>query len=215
MANTKKQNKNKVEQAANISSSSASLNYTGKVSVKFCKGNKVLKSKTYSNNGCGPLFKFIAQCLQGEYRQAEKLRPNKIKLFSNTSEEVKLSWNETTKAVTGFVTSNSPADIDVIKNGSEIIGYKTILHFLVPAVYVDSSKFNDDKQKFGITQLCLYSTKETDDAKCSAYFLFTNKETDDAGNEVEVWDGLSTNDTDENVNLLIDWEMSIKNNGGN
>jgi hypothetical protein len=90
MSNTKKQNLNKAESATKSSSSSAALSYSGKVKVSFCKGTKVLKSKTYSNNGCGPLFKFIAQCIQGEYKQAEKIRPNKVKLFCNISDTPEL-----------------------------------------------------------------------------------------------------------------------------
>jgi hypothetical protein len=90
MSNIENINVNKAESTTKCSSSTAALSYTGKVKISFCQGSKIIKSKTYSNNGCGPLFKFIAQCIQGEYKQAEKIRPNKVKLFFNTSDEVKL-----------------------------------------------------------------------------------------------------------------------------
>ena len=207
---------NTAEEAAKYDSSSAELSYIGKINIQFCDGNKILKRRTYYNNGCGPLFKFVAHCLQGDYSQAEKIRPNKIKLFSNNSTEVKLDWTKT-KSVSGFVTSNAPADIDVIKDDNKnIIGYKAILHFLVPAAFVDSKNIQEEdtnaqvKKGSGINQIGLYSTKETDDKKPSAYFLFKKTE-----NEVDIWDGLQTDDLSENINILIDWEMSIKNGGGN
>ena len=71
-------------------------------------------------------------------------------------------------------------------DNNNIIGYKAILHFLVPAVYVDTSAIGEDSKGPGINQLCLYSTKEVNEENCSAYFLFTNKEIDDAGNEIVV-----------------------------
>jgi hypothetical protein len=176
MSNIENINVNKAESTTKCSSSTAALSYTGKVKISFCQGSKIIKSKTYSNNGCGPLFKFIAQCIQGEYKQAEKIRPNKVKLFFNTSDEVKLDWDKT-KSATSFVTSNAPADIAVIKDDlSNIIGYKTILHFLVPAVFVNMETASNMNKSFEINQICLYSTKELVDKNCSAYFLFTSED---------------------------------------
>lgn len=211
MSNTTEQNITMVDGAALSSSSSATLNYTGKVKISFCNGSKVFKSKTYSNNGCGPLFKFIAQCLQGEYKQAEKTRPTKVKLFYNTATSPVVNWHDSSiRVATNFITSNAPADIAVIKDYTtgQISGYKTILHFLIPAVFVDTSSVNDT---FEINQICLYPAKEFTDENCSAYFLFT--ETDEEG--TVTWAGLSTEDLVENMNILIDWEMSITNAGGN
>jgi hypothetical protein len=63
-------------------------------------------------------------------------------------------------------------------------------------------------KSFEINQICLYSTKELIDKNCSAYFLFTSE-------DGKSWAGLSTEDLAENLNVLIDWEMSIMNAGGN
>lgn len=222
MSDTKnKQNINKTDSTIQNSASVANLNYSGKIKINLCKGKKVLKSKTYSNNGCGPLFKFIAQCLQGNYRQAEKLRPNKIQLYSNlaTRPDSANYFGDDVHPITGFVTSNSPADIGEIRNGEHIIGFKTVLHFLVPAVYIDkeSLKNPDDINKpFSINQISLYSTKEYNISNCSAFFYLTKeiKETTAEGSEEVIgvdWDGIGYDDLSENLNLLIDWEMSIEN----
>lgn len=212
MSNTKnKKEINSVESTTLNSASTAALNYSGKIKISYCKGNKVLKSKTYSNAGCGPLFKFVAHCLQGDYRMAEKYRPTKIKLFNNTSSDPSdWAWKDI-KAITNFVSTNTTSDIAVINDeNGKIIGYKTILHFLVPAVLIDKSNINSVFDTY-INQICLYSAKELDEEKCSAYFLLTKT---DEENNLE-WDGLKIQDIAENINILIDWEMSIKNGGGN
>ena len=205
------QQKNKADSTNLNSASAATLEYSGKIKVSYCKGNKVVKSKTYSNTGCGPLFKFIALSLQGDYRMAEKYRPVKVKLFNNlASHPENWSW-DVVKPITNFITTTTTSDIAQISDeDGKIIGYKTILHFLVPAVLVDKSSISNNINSY-INQICLYSGKELNEQNCSAYFLLTD--VDDDGNLV--WDGLDVQDIAENINILIDWEMSIKNNGGN
>lgn len=191
-----KENKTKEIKEQPISSSAK---YTGKVTIAFQnKQKKTLSSKTYHNAGCGPLFKFMALCLQGNYKQAEKLRPNRIKLFYNSS----LSPSDSTPtdtdslALTSYVSSNRPAEINT---NSDENSYYTTFHFLVPAVYLMSSLSSDEG--LSINQIAIYP--ETTDS-CSAYFNLIDSENNE-------WDPIKLEDLDENINIIIDWQMSIMN----
>jgi hypothetical protein len=57
-----------------------SISYAGRVNIKIQKGNKTLSTRKFDNSGMPNLFKFLCNCLAGNY--AEKMRPCKVKLFS-------------------------------------------------------------------------------------------------------------------------------------
>lgn len=203
---------NKTEESTLLGSSSVTLEYFGKVTISLCKKDKILQTKVYHNAGCSSLFKFLALCLQGDYLRAEKYRPCKIQLFNNTSENPpapgNLDWDKM-KPLTGFISSNRPASISE-NNGN----FSAIIHFLVPAVYINKNMLEKSK----INQICLYPeiiSDATAKNNCSAYFLFVKNENQADGKTSTKWDALETTDADENINLLIDWELSITNNGGN
>lgn len=202
----------KTEESTLMSSSSVTLEYSGKVTVSLCKKDKILQTKVYHNAGCSSLFKFIALCLQGDYARADKYRPCRVQLFNNTSEyppiTEDLDWDKM-KPLTGFISSNRPATISE-NNGN----YSTTIHFLVPAVYINKKILENNK----INQICLYPGVVSDttiEDNCSAYFLFVKEEEQTDGSTIIKWDALETTNENENINLLIDWELSIKNNGGN
>lgn len=202
---------NKTEEPTLMSSSSVTLGYSGKVTISLCKKDKILQTKVYHNAGCSSLFKFVALCLQGEYMRAEKYRPCKIQLFNNTSDSPpeSLDWSKL-KPLTGFIYSNRPATVST--DGEK---FSTIIHFLVPAAYIDKTILENNK----INQICLYPGAASDATakdNCSAYFLFVKEDEQADGSTSTVWDALEiTNENENNINLIIDWELSITNNGGN
>lgn len=196
---------NNTEEATLSSSSSATLEYSGKITISWCRQNKILRKKIYHNAGCDLLFKFIALCWKGDYVRAEKYRPVKIQLFNNTMDNIpgsieEMDWDRV-KALTGFITMNRNAEINDESDGN---GFSTTLHFLVPTVYIKKNTTTNT-----INQIGLYSNAATKKEECSAYFLCV-----DADNPAE-WAPLETQNEDENINLIIDWELSIKNSGGN
>ena len=62
--------------------SNSRIEYNGKIKVLVKKKNKTIISKSFKNSGRYPLFSFIAQCLVGNYKDAEINRPYSIVLFS-------------------------------------------------------------------------------------------------------------------------------------
>lgn len=59
-----------------------SVQYSGSVSVKLKKGNKVLQTKSFKNNGRWPLFQCLSSALRGQFTEADNFRPRAISLFS-------------------------------------------------------------------------------------------------------------------------------------
>lgn len=57
------------------------ITYEGLVTVKLYNGKKLLSTKTYHNSGSPNLFKFLCQCIAGNYKTADRLRPCMLKLF--------------------------------------------------------------------------------------------------------------------------------------
>ena len=77
----KKENPDAVKKQDTIS-----VGYSGKVKVTVVDDRKVVSRKVGHNAGGQPLFLFLAQCLCGNYENAEQSQPLKIKLFYNKTE---------------------------------------------------------------------------------------------------------------------------------
>ena len=77
----KKENPDAVKKQDTIS-----VGYSGKVKVTVVDDRKVVSRKVGHNAGGQPLFLFLAQCLCGNYKNAEQSQPLKIKLFYNETE---------------------------------------------------------------------------------------------------------------------------------
>ena len=60
-----------------------SIGYSGKVKVTVVDDRKVVSRNVGHNAGGQPLFQFLAQCLCGNYENAEQSQPLKIRLFYN------------------------------------------------------------------------------------------------------------------------------------
>ena len=215
---TKKQTiKNKEENTELVKKQDTiSIGYSGKVKVTVVDDRKVVSRKVGHNAGGQPLFKFLAQCLCGNYENAKTSQPLKIKLFYNKTETETVA--EATKNIQDWVKSegdftnitsasnfifvNGPSTPEEIKitdeNGNLVAknGYKAILHFRVPFAFVTQNEVN---------QICLYAQNENDDKKYSAYYLF--KDSTDAKKLAPI----EVNNQQASYNLIIEWELSIAN----
>ena len=215
---TKKQTiKNKEENTELVKKQDTiSVGYSGKVKVTVVDDRKVVSRKVGYNAGGQPLFKFLAQCLCGNYENVKTSQPLKIKLFYNKTETETVA--EATKNIQDWVKSegdftnitsasnfifvNGPSTPEEIKitdeNGNLVAknGCKAILHFRVPFAFVTQNEVN---------QICLYAQSENDDKKYSAYYLFK-----DSANEKKLAP-IEVNNQQASYNLIIEWELSIAN----
>lgn len=201
----KKENPDAVKKQDTIS-----VGYSGKVKVTVVDDRKVVSRKVGHNAGGQPLFLFLAQCLCGNYENAEQSQPLKIKLFYNEAEDVDSAannieaWassgsssNEKVTSASNFIFVNAPSATEEIKDekGNKN-GYKAILHFRVPFSFVTHTEIN---------QICLYAQNEINPTKYSAYYLFT-----DDTNEKNLAP-IKVNNQQASYNLIIEWELSIAN----
>ena len=193
-----------------------SIGYSGKVKVTVVDDRKVVSRKVGHNAGGQPLFKFLAQCLCGNYENAKTSQPLKIKLFYNKTETETVA--EATKNIQDWVKSegdftnitsasnfifvNGPSTPEEIKitdeNGNLVAknGYKAILHFRVPFAFVTQDEVN---------QICLYAQDENNDKKYSAYYLFKDIKDEKKLAPIKV------NNQQASYTLIIEWELSISN----
>ena len=192
-----------------------SVGYSGKVKVTVVDDRKVVSRKVGHNAGGQPLFRFLAQCLCGNYENAKASQPLKIKLFYNKAETVSdatdnieawassgSSSSEKVTSASNFIFVNGPSTpeereiTDKNTNNKTKNGYKAILHFRVPFAFVTQDKVN---------QICLYAQSENDDKRYSAYYLFKDSKNKEKLAPIKV------NNQQASYNLIIEWELSISN----
>ncbi len=164
------------------------IGYEGKVTLTL-KGDKgrVLKSKTYKNNGTAWLFRFLGLCLIDSYEEAKKFLPNYILLLYNNGA--------------------SPTDVEVrslprsyvqtptISSGSKESQVKVVYSFEVARNEISGS-FN---------QVALYGAGVTDTTDFSAYYYLLN-----STGGFEALDPTADEWSATTV-LLIEWELSLSN----
>lgn len=59
-----------------------SIKYVGEVKVRIMRRSEVLYEKVFHNKGRKPLFRHLANCLAGDYIEAEKDRPLVLNIFA-------------------------------------------------------------------------------------------------------------------------------------
>lgn len=69
-----------------MSENKNSIEYKGKVSIKYVRNGRTLKSIQKHNTGCQPLFTFITDCLVSRYQESN--RPAYIMLYNNSDPDV-------------------------------------------------------------------------------------------------------------------------------
>jgi len=205
-----------------ISSGVQSFGYQGKVKVSLCRGNQILSTKEYHNNGMPDLFKFLANALAGNYLSF--LRPVKIKLFKFPHAETtatdpdhltvsNFKWANCWGAESGYVDKPpvgitpyilydvAPVVKKVLNEGvlaptSDDYHYETTFHFRIPFSYISDTTAH---------AVGFFPNEAVDDAtEVSAYYLFTNAEGTD-------WDPLLIPESTGNFSIIIEWTMSISN----
>ena len=173
-----------------------SLAYQGKVKFQILHGDKVISTKTYSNNGLPELFKYLSYALAGV--QYSALRPCKVAVFlcsmqDDFSEPTGFNWNTA-------IEKKALAEVSpyVVYDATPIVasttkGSSTTFRFKIPFNWLYRKTFN---------VLGLFT--ETN-APC-AYFLFTED-----SNGKKNWAPQSLEDVTGNYSLIIEWTMEISN----
>lgn len=97
------------------------IGYSGTVVINIKKGKTIISSRTVHNNGCVNLFKFIANCLKGDFLSS--MRPCKICLFSRASTESASAsdWNFTKdSAISPYIYMTTAAVSTTIENTASV-----------------------------------------------------------------------------------------------
>lgn len=153
---------------------SNTLGYQGHVQLQLVRGNKVLSTKQYHNNGMPKLWEFLAACLAGD--RAEQLRPTTIKLFNykaaDTVSPTTFNWSEAFSSfnmieATPFVTY-SAAPVKAPDDPSTTTKWTVTLHFTIPASYISQEE---------IHVIGLYPTNASNnETNAAAYYICAKEE---------------------------------------
>lgn len=161
-----------------------SLKYEGNVTISLLKKGKVIKRIENHNNGNNNLFKFILNCLAGEYYDSD--RPKWIIPYYTDGENDKYS-------IASFIPINS---IQIINNNNNtILAYKC----LISAVYLPSNKNTK------INGLLFYS----DNGKKISGDSKNESEIIDSNFQMQMDFGNIDQTSFKDVDLLIEWQVRI------
>lgn len=168
------------------------LGYEGKVTLTLKSNNRVLKSKTYKNQGTAKLFKFLGYCLIGAYEEAKSFLPSKILLLRNTSQSPS---GASITAVNQCSAWQALAQTPTIVSDSINSQVKVMYSFEVPRAAI-SGPFN---------QVALYSVgaDDKDITDFSAYYFLVDG--------YNAWDELNPASWSSTTVLLIEWELTLSN----
>jgi hypothetical protein len=205
MSTKNRKNKNSRDKTT----TSATISYRGDVEITIQKNYKNIYSKTYHNAGRLPMFKFIANCLCGQYASVEELRPKFIRLYTyegaEDGQEVnpnEIVW-DSTKMVA--VSEMSIYNGTPLPETSEIKTEATAsFSFLIPF-----SRIYKDAEVYVIALFSQKSYQDDSDGP-SAYFILTRK--NESGNNV--WDNLIDNIGNIKSNdytVSVQWKLTIGN----
>ena len=177
-----KKTKTIVPQNNLVSTGTQNVNYLGEVTVKLTRGDKVIKSKKYSNSGMPGLFKFICNALAGNF--SEVAHPCQIKLFnylraddildedatpSNFNWETAHSTNNI-RGCTPYILYDTTPKVKRETGTTDKDYYTTTYHFRVPFSLISESRIH----AVGIYPANVVS----DGTDAYAYYLFTEIGTD-------------------------------------
>lgn len=177
--------------------SNVGIGYQGKIDVRIMKGNKTISKKSYHNAGYTDLFKFLYDCLVGEYQKLN--RPCKIKLYNKDADEKPGSVPVLTEglAVTPYAISTVHAGVDLI-NGTE---YAAVFEFKIPFTYITDAICK--AALFPNTIITQTEGEKTVDINKYATFEFV----DDNNN----WAPIDRQSAVGNYSLQLTWTMTFKN----
>lgn len=199
-----------------------SIGYSGDIKLTTYIGNKYISSKTYHNRGALALYRFLANCLSGNFPAAYHLRPFKIKLLRFTGAD-----------------SVQPTDFDIIEqyHNNKIIDASDYIQLAA----APEIKYVDTKDSCGCSVVfnfifpydriigteahivAIYGPNISDSDEFCAYYCLTTTETEVGDNsegteqttsETAIsWDPIIKDEFDEETNkiLAVEWTMNLAN----
>jgi hypothetical protein len=198
-------------------SQNTNMQYSGDVKFTTYIGGKPVSCKQYHNAGALSLFRFLANCLAGNFSVASPLRPYKLKLLTFKTDtppanpkELIQSLKAYTNDIVGsssFIDINSSPEIyyTVTENTT---GCQVVFNFVFPyhkltqdayivAIYGIHSE--------GIEDMCAYYLLTSEVLKVNQSTGKTEKALD--------WDPIIKTPDDEETNkiLAVEWTMSLFN----
>ncbi len=185
------------------------LSYSGDVKVTVSQNGVVLSTKHYKNSGALPLFRFIGNCLAGNFNSAGRLRPFKIKLLRDNSdspipqpglEDVMPEY----ESISNFITLAAAPEIKTVGttlNGSCQVKFS----YIFPIATVRES---------GANTIAIYGLDASTITDFCAFYKLTKTVTNEqTGEDTEDWDPiiLKEEDYEENKIFAVEWTMTIAN----
>lgn len=166
------------------------IGYSGKVSIKILHGTKAVKNITIHNNGCQPLFDFLAYCLVGDYNEANS--PRYLRAFETQNTEAQ-SFDPEHESTLRIIPVSSITKVNSSNANSGVVRYS----FLTPGSFFLPGSVIDE--------LALYSSANIDSKTNPSAYIILRPATEDPEHPYE------SISIDPDTNLVIIWELSISN----
>ena len=173
----------KTEEKQSAKNPSSTIGYKGNIKVSIARGNKIISTKEYHNNGRDPLWRFLSYCIVGDLRGIETWRPNYI-IVGNNAGQIG-NFDQFIQCSLPILKTKVQLDHASNKNTA-------VLHFRIPYAYIIKDITDTPINEFWLVCETELTTKNP-----SAFFRLEG-------------DAVIT-EIGENYNLIIDWEMSFNN----
>lgn len=184
-----------------VVTSTQQIGYQGSINLNIANGKRTLLTKKYHNSGRYKLFKFLANCLAGNF--AEPLRPVKVRLYylpNATLDEHDPEFiaadefnfetqNNKLIAASPFIVYDATPVIDETNENN----VKITLHYSIPFAYISKEK---------IHIIALYSSNSSGTNEASAYYVLKDN---------DGWDPLDLTDIVGDYSIIFNWELAISN----
>lgn len=109
------------------------IGYEGVVTVSAFSGDRLQGFRRFHNEGKAKLFKFLSDCLIGDYRAAESSRPCRVVLFGSTDGQADIN-----KKISSYVFYDAAPSIVLNDDG----GYSSInYHFRLPYLALKTNEY--------------------------------------------------------------------------
>lgn len=198
-----------------------SIGYSGDIKLTTYIGNKYISSKTYHNRGALALYRFLANCLSGNFPAAYHLRPFKIKLLSFTDAGLvdppnfditeQYQKNKIIDA-SDYIQLAAAPEIKYVDT-KDSCGCSVVFNFIFPYDRIIGTEAHI---------VAIYGPNISDsDEFCAYYCLTTETEVGDNGEGTEQttsetvisWDPIIKDEFDEETNkiLAVEWTMNLAN----
>lgn len=118
------------------------IGYQGKVTVSIKRGKTILAKKTYKNQGCYSMFKFIANALAGNF--VSNNRPCKIRLFTSTTGTTEADKYDSKLVVSPYILCNAASVGVAVSNPQTgiISPYASITYtFMIPYTLITGKAY--------------------------------------------------------------------------